>query len=652
MLLTPSPEMKASPSATTAPRDEVPKPGAAPQPAVDPALPDLALPIGTRLGAFEIVRVKSRSASTIVYFATDHALLRPVAIQEYVPARFVRRVERRLNAIDPWREDAIERGHQAFVDEARVLAGVDHPGVVRVSHLFEANGTAYRVMPVYSADRLFDVRQAMTAAPSEESLRDMLDDLMEALTAIHATNHAHGNITPSNILLLEDDHPLLLGPGAAEQTIETDLVETLMANLEAKTKGLAGQGGELSANVARDVQALGRVMRFCILGEWAAPQAARALEPLSVVAAHKLGSTQPVYSHAFLSAIDAACVPMADDERLTVAKLRDWLKMGVPHSVKPRPPVAKTEQTSAVLGSFGAFADTILAPQTDRSAATARPLEPTAAPRQPRPESPATNAPTATEIPPTSRLDPYVHPVQAEEGADYASEPQWWINEPPLAGGTAGPMSGPTIDPLGNFSSLSAAGQTFGPKSLPGKEKQTLERKKMLFAGAIAGLAVAAIGAASWSYLAGEQDANAPTRLGAAAAAAALDAGNPPTDAQSATQVERPVAELQAPPQATIAPAPVSPAPVLPSVLPPVSPPPRATAATPPSSTRQIARSAATAPLDESMTGALSRAASPRSVCAPRTEFALYRCMELQCKSPKWSSNAQCISLRAGEPIE
>ena len=93
-----------------------------------PPSADPALAHGARLGAFEIQRVLARSASTLVYVATDHALARQVAIQEYLPARLVRRdADQRLRAVDAWHDDVIARGLRAFIDEARLLAHCDHP---------------------------------------------------------------------------------------------------------------------------------------------------------------------------------------------------------------------------------------------------------------------------------------------------------------------------------------------------------------------------------------------------------------------------------------------------------------------------------------------------------------------------------------------
>ena len=43
--------------------------------------------------------------------------------------------------------DTFEAGLRSFINEARMLAQFDHPALVKVYRFWEANGTAYMVMP-------------------------------------------------------------------------------------------------------------------------------------------------------------------------------------------------------------------------------------------------------------------------------------------------------------------------------------------------------------------------------------------------------------------------------------------------------------------------------------------------------------------------
>lgn len=303
-------------------------------PSAEPA--ELALPRGLRLGAFEIERVLARGTSGNIYLATDHALAMPVTLQEYMPSRLARRdAGLQLRASEPWHDDAIARGLRAFVGEARMLAHCDHPALVRVTHLFEALGSAYRVMPVYDGRRLAELRHEMIGAPDEAALRALLEPLLGALEAIHRSGQVHGGVSPTNILLLADDRPLLLGPDAAGHEIGSDLVDSLMATLEVAsgTATLGGaDAGVLPVGAARDLYALAETLRFCITGEVPAPPGTlRPRETLSdAIAREYAPEARPQYSAALLGTLDAALSPFAEDRPLTAAQFRDWLERGVP----------------------------------------------------------------------------------------------------------------------------------------------------------------------------------------------------------------------------------------------------------------------------------------------------------------------------------
>ncbi|PWG74758.1 protein kinase, partial [Enterococcus hirae] len=51
--------------------------------------------------------------------------------------------------MEPEERQRFENGKAAFLREARIVAQLDHPNVVRVRTFFNANGTAYLVMDHY-----------------------------------------------------------------------------------------------------------------------------------------------------------------------------------------------------------------------------------------------------------------------------------------------------------------------------------------------------------------------------------------------------------------------------------------------------------------------------------------------------------------------
>ena len=630
-----------------------------PPPTTPPGRVEPALLPGSRIGPFEVQRVIARSPSTIVYLAADHALGIPVAIQEYLPAGLVQRdAEQQLHAIDPPQEGLIGRGLRAFIDEARMLARCDHPALVRVLHLCEYNGSAYRVMPFYRGQRLLDLRRDMPAAPDEASLRALLDGLLGALEAIHRSGRAHGGVTPANILLLSDDRPLLLGPGAAGQAIGSDLVESLMASLESSfgPQPDAAAASLPSSGAAADLYALAEVLRFCIIGELpAGPGLRPEPEPLAVAIARSFEpAARPHYSASLLGALEAALAPALEDRPRNAAQFREWLDRGPPRMRAAAP--SRDAEPSAPMTATAAASMTT--PVT--TPAGAKPAAPAAAPTMPpRPHGPA--APPATE---------------------------------------------PALDPM----TIDRAPWVASERAMPPPRRRTPRHRgrQLLMGGALALLAtgVVAFATGAWEllpqirldrfidaavdYAAGVRTAAPPppvqsegaeapmaaTPAPAAAASAAAAPVTPPAPVTRAEPAPPTAAPAAAPPTANVTAAPAAPpAPAEPAASAnaaapePAAPSASAAPPPPPQSTQQSTAQPA-APQSAQAGGATAAAppvratprsrstpavtteqaaASPRSVCAPRTDFALYRCMQSQCQSPRWSSHAQCIRLRTSD---
>ena len=110
-----------------------------------------ALPAGTRLEEFEVERVLGRGGFGITYLALDSSLGRKVVIKENLPAMVVFR-DTTSGMVRPQAEtgedaDTFWWSMENFIREADTLAALDHPGIVSVLRKFEANGTAYFVMP-------------------------------------------------------------------------------------------------------------------------------------------------------------------------------------------------------------------------------------------------------------------------------------------------------------------------------------------------------------------------------------------------------------------------------------------------------------------------------------------------------------------------
>ena len=116
-------------------------------------------------------------------------------------------------------EETFQKGLRSFVGEARMLAKFEHPSLVRVFRFWEANGTAYMVMPLYRGMTLKQARQCMRLPPTEAWLRKVLWCVLGALKMLHKGNALHRDVSPDNIFLQDTGPPVLLDLGAARLAI-------------------------------------------------------------------------------------------------------------------------------------------------------------------------------------------------------------------------------------------------------------------------------------------------------------------------------------------------------------------------------------------------------------------------------------------------
>lgn len=114
-----------------------------------------ALPSHHLLDEYRIDAILGAGGFGVTYKAFDTHLENWVAIKEYFPIEWSFRAadgvtvcantQGQTNAIAGQLSD-YEWGLERFLDEARVLARVQHPYVVRVKRYFRGHGTAYIVM--------------------------------------------------------------------------------------------------------------------------------------------------------------------------------------------------------------------------------------------------------------------------------------------------------------------------------------------------------------------------------------------------------------------------------------------------------------------------------------------------------------------------
>ena len=180
----------------------------------------LALPQGTRIRDFEFHRVLGYGGFGMTYLGWNVTLDIPVAIKEYLPADLATR-ESDMSVVPQSSQTAsdFQWGLERFLDEARTLARLQHPNIVRVHQYFEAHGTAYIAMDYVEGEDL-SAYLTRKGALSEDELKGILYPLLDALEVIHRADFLHRDIKPDNIVIRDTDgSPVLLDFGSARQAI-------------------------------------------------------------------------------------------------------------------------------------------------------------------------------------------------------------------------------------------------------------------------------------------------------------------------------------------------------------------------------------------------------------------------------------------------
>jgi serine/threonine protein kinase len=145
---------------------------------------------------YEVVRAIGRGATSTVYLARDRHLGIDLALKVFHPPARLTEACRR------------------FFAEARLVAGLRHPGVVAIIDLDEAARTL--VMEYLPGGSLRErlVRARPSALPWDE-VASLARSLLSTLAYVHACRIVHGDITPRNILFRGPEQPVLADFGSA-----------------------------------------------------------------------------------------------------------------------------------------------------------------------------------------------------------------------------------------------------------------------------------------------------------------------------------------------------------------------------------------------------------------------------------------------------
>ena len=186
----------------------------------------MQLPNNTSLkkGKYQVVRCIGQGGYGITYLATTTEEMKgslgafpvrvPVAVKEFFVKTYSTRDDLTLDVVVHTEEGKalVPQLRKDFLREARCMAKMKHPNIVKVIDVFEEHQTAYYVMQYLEGGSLADKVGASGPLDCGKA-RKYTFQIGQALSYLHEQRICHYDVKPANIMLPEEDKAVLIDFG-------------------------------------------------------------------------------------------------------------------------------------------------------------------------------------------------------------------------------------------------------------------------------------------------------------------------------------------------------------------------------------------------------------------------------------------------------
>jgi serine/threonine protein kinase len=154
---------------------------------------------GQTLGRYHILALLGEGGMATVYKSYDNRLERDVAVK--------------IIRTDQFAPAVLERILKRFEREAKALARLSHPNIVKVHDFGDFEGAPFLVMEFLPGGTL--KQRLGQPMPWREAVK-LLQPVAETLDYAHSQNVIHRDVKPANILLTQWGQPMLTDFGIAK----------------------------------------------------------------------------------------------------------------------------------------------------------------------------------------------------------------------------------------------------------------------------------------------------------------------------------------------------------------------------------------------------------------------------------------------------
>lgn len=226
------------------------------------------LPVGTLLSSestghtYRVGAARGQGGFGITYIGLDMQNRKRVAIKEYFPVRCSKRADGLTASPQTGLESAYAGGLASFLKEAQMLSALEPaPSIVRVYDFFEANSTVYLVMDFIDGEPLYK-KVRREGRISAKDLLPKLPALIRDLAQIHKEGVIHRDISPDNLIWMEDGSLKLIDFGCARFMENGKSMTVLLKHGFAPVEQYQTKG----QGPWTDVYALSATIYYCLTG--------------------------------------------------------------------------------------------------------------------------------------------------------------------------------------------------------------------------------------------------------------------------------------------------------------------------------------------------------------------------------------------------
>lgn len=188
----------------------------------------------------------------VVYVAKDKRLGRKVAIKS---------LHKHLSSDDSIRD--------RFVEEAKLLAQLDHPTIVKLYDYINEDDRFHLIMEYVKGRDLNDLIDNVTGPINEYRAIDIFIQVLEGIQHIHNKSIIHRDIKPSNILINHNDKIKLLDFGIAKDSLNDPRLTRVGLNVGGTPMYMSPEHvSNTSINKKSDIYCLGVTLWQMVTGKY------------------------------------------------------------------------------------------------------------------------------------------------------------------------------------------------------------------------------------------------------------------------------------------------------------------------------------------------------------------------------------------------